>query len=49
MRDDEKFNDEYDCDEYVPDELTRLYTAEEREEIEDLYARIAADLAEING
>lgn len=48
MCDDEIFNDEYNCDEYVPDDLTRLYTAEERAEIEDLYARMAADLAEIN-
>lgn len=38
---------------YIPDaselEPTRPYTAEERSELEDLYARMAADLAEING
>ena len=44
----------YDKDgNYIPDESEleqiRHYTAEERAELDDLYARTAADLAEING
>ena len=38
---------------YIPDESEleppRPYTAEERAELDDLYARMADDLAEING
>lgn len=43
----------YDKDgNYIPDESeiepTRTYTTEERAELDELYARIAADLQEIN-
>lgn len=50
------FPNEYDyeeSEEYIPDESeiepTRPYTAEERAELDELYARMAADLAKING